>query len=566
MFKQTAGEKLIDMLIEWGVDHIYGMPGDSINSLIEPLRKAQDKIKFIQVRHEEAGALAAAAYAKLTGKLGVCMAIAGPGAIHLLNGLYDAKLDRAPVLAITGQVESDLIGTDSFQEVNLERMFDDVAVYNQRIMSAEQLPAVVNQAIRSAYAKKGVSVLTIPDDIPRFEVGKEARVTAQFTAKQVVLPMKEDLLNAKKILEEAVKPVILAGRGAHGHRDTLLSFAEKIGAPVVLTLPGKGVIPDKHPYCIGGLGLIGTKPSYEAMQEADTLIMIGTSFPFTAFLPEHAKTIHLDIDPAQIGKRYPVDVGLAGDAGATLSWLTDHLATKEDCSFLEKSQERMKYWLAKLDHQEEDESVPLKPQRVIHALQEVAADDAVLSVDVGNVTVWMARHFHITHQSFVISSWLATLGCGLPGALAGQIAHPDKQVFAVCGDGGFAMTMADFVTAVKYELPIVVIVLNNHKIAMIKFEQEVMGNIEFGTNLQNPDFARYAEACGGDGYRVERPEQLLPAIQQAVQNRKACIIDVLVDPEEAPMPAKIQFSQAAGYTKHMIKELFEEGKIDLPPL
>ncbi|MEH7299002.1 pyruvate oxidase [Neobacillus drentensis] len=566
MFKPTAGEKLVELLIEWGVDHIYGMPGDSINSIIEPLRKAQDKIKFIQVRHEEAGALAAAAYAKLTGKIGVCTAIAGPGAIHLLNGLYDAKLDKVPVLALTGQVESDLLGTDSFQEVNLERMFDDVAVYNQRIMSAEQLPAVVNQAIRTAYARKGVAVLTIPDDIPRFEVGKEARVTSSFTAQQEILPLKEDLQRAKDLLNAAERPVILAGRGTHGIRETLLGFAEKMAAPIVLTLPGKGAVPDKHPYCLGGLGLIGTKAAYEAIQDTDLLLMIGTSFPFTGFLPEHTKTIQIDIDPYQIGKRYPVDVGLAGDAGLTLNWLMENVSANENREFLEACQETMQNWWSRLEKQEEVDSVPIKPQRVIRALQEVAEEDAVLSVDVGNVTVWMARHFHMTHQKMIISSWLATLGCGLPGALAGQIAYPDKQVFAICGDGGFGMTMNDFVTAVKYQLPIVVVVLNNHKIAMIKFEQEVMGNIEYGTDLQNPNFAKYAEACGGVGYRVEHPEELLPAFQEAVKQRKPCIIDVVVDADEAPMPANITFAQAAGYTKHMLKVLFEEGKIDLPPL
>ncbi|MDP4170379.1 MAG: pyruvate oxidase [Bacillota bacterium] len=566
MFKQTAGEKLIELLIEWGVDHIYGMPGDSINSIIEPLRKSQDRIKFIQVRHEEAGALAAAAYAKLTGKLGVCTAIAGPGAIHLLNGLYDAKLDKVPVLAITGQVESDLIGTDFFQEVNLDRMFDDVAVYNQRIMSAEQLPAVVNQAIRTAYAKKGVSVLTIPDDIPRFEIGSEARGTSSLIVKQEISPDMVDLQHAKELIENAESPVIFAGRGVHGIRELLLSFAEKISAPIVLTLPGKGSIPDKHPYCLGGLGLIGTKPAYEAMQETDALIMIGTSFPFTGFLPNDAKTIQIDIDPSQIGKRYPVDVGLAGEAEKTLEWLSLNVNLKTDHSFLEKSQERMKKWWRDLEKQEVSDSVPIKPQCVISALQKVAHDDAVLSVDVGNVTVWMARHFHMTNQRFIISSWLATLGCGLPGSIAGKIAYPEKQVFAVCGDGGFGMTMADFVTAVKYNLPIVVIVLNNHKIAMIKFEQEVMGNIEYETDLCNPNFAQYAEICGGVGYRVEHPSELLPTLQNAVQQNKPCIVDVLVDAEEAPMPSKITFAQAAGYTKHMLKELFEEGKLDLPPL
>ncbi|MEH7585622.1 pyruvate oxidase [Priestia megaterium] len=566
MFKQKAGEKLIELLIEWGVDHIYGMPGDSINSIIEPLRKVQDKIKFIQVRHEEAGALAAAAYAKLTGKIGVCTAIAGPGAIHLLNGLYDAKLDKAPVLALTGQVESDLIGSDAFQEINLERMFDDVAVYNQRVMSAEQLPTVVNQAIRTAYAKKGVAVLTIPDDIPRFEVGSEARETSSIIVKQDIFPHREDLEKAKDLIGKAESPVILAGRGIHEMREELLAFAEKIAAPIVLTLPGKGAIPDEHPYCLGGLGLIGTKPAYEAMQEADTLIMIGTSYPFTGFLPDHAKTIHIDIDPAQIGKRYPVDAGLAGEAKATVQWFLENVGRSEHRQFLEQSQERMKKWWNQLDIQEAKESVPIKPQRVIRALQHVVDDNAVLSVDVGNVTVWMARHFRMTNQQFVISSWLATLGCGLPGALAGKIAYPEKQVFAVCGDGGFAMTMADFITAVKYNLPLVVVLFNNHKIGMIKFEQEVMGNAEFGTDLTNPNFARYADICGGVGYRVEKEDELLPAFESAVRQNKPCIIDVIVDANEAPMPAKITLGQATGYAKHMVKELFQEGKLDLPPL
>lgn len=566
MFGKNAGEALVDLLIEWGVDHIYGMPGDSINSIIEALRKAKDKIKFIQVRHEEAGALAAAAYAKFTGKLGVCTAIAGPGAIHLLNGLYDAKLDKAPVLAIAGQVESDLLGIDYFQEVNLERMFDDVAVYNQRIMSAEQLPAVVNQAIRTAYAKKGVAVLTIPDDIPKMEVKAEARRTSSFVANSEILPHTADLLQAKILLEKAQKPVILAGRGAKGARESLLAFADRIAAPIVLTLPGKGVIPDEHPFCLGGLGLIGTKPAYEAMREADTLLMIGASYPFTGFLPDQAKTIHIDTDPTQIGKRYPVDVGLAGDANKTLAWLNSELAYRTERSFLQQCQEKMGKWWAKMERDEADASVPIKPQRVMQALQQVVTDDAILSVDVGNVTVWVARHFRMTNQQMAISSWLATLGCGLPGAIAGKIAYPEKQVFAICGDGGFGMTMNDFVTAVKYDLPIVVIVFNNHKIAMIKFEQEVMGNAEFGTDLHNPDFARYAEICGGVGFRVEQPDQLLPALRQAVALGKPCIVDVLVDAKEAPLPAKITFGQAAGYAKHMLKELFEEGKVEMPAL
>lgn len=566
MFRKSAGEVLVDLLIEWGVDHVYGMPGDSINSIIEEIRKKKDKIKFIQVRHEEAGALAAASYAKLTGKLGVCMAIAGPGAIHLLNGLYDAKMDHAPVLAINGQVETDLLGTDFFQEVKLDRLFDDVAVYNQTVMSAEQMPVVVNQAIRMAYAKKGVSVLTIPDDVPKFEVEAEARYTNQIMAKPRTLPRKEDLHEAVRLLQSTDKKVILAGKGAEGARETLLDLAEKIAAPIVLTLPGKGVIPDEHPLCLGGLGLIGTKPAYQAMQEAEVLLMAGTSYPFTGFLPDKAKTIQIDLLPEQIGKRYPVDVGLAGDAGETLKLLLAMTAPAANRDFLSSAQKEMKRWWEQLDRQEMQTSLPIKPQAVIRALQKVVSDDAILSCDVGNVTVWMARNFRMTNQKFIISSWLATLGCGLPGAIAGKIAYPDRQVIAVCGDGGFGMTMNDFVTAVKHELPIIVIVLNNHKIAMIKFEQEVMGNAEFGTNLVNPNFARYAEICGGFGIRVEAYEELDAAMRTAIASQKPCIIDCLVDPNEAPMPAKLTFGHAAGYAKHMVKELFQEGKLDLPPI
>lgn len=565
MFKKSAGDVMMEMLIDWGVDHVYGMPGDSINSLVESMRKVKDNIDLIQVRHEEVGALAASSYAKLTGRLGVCMGIAGPGAIHLLNGLYDAKLDGAPVLAIVGQVETDLMGTNFFQEVDLASIFKDVAVYSQTIMSAEQLPAVLNQAIRTAYDKQGVSVLIVPDDVPKFEVSHHARQTTSFVSKSTVIPHEDDINKAARILNEAERPIILAGKGVRHAKDALLRLAETIKAPIIVSLPGKGVIPDENPYCLGHLGLIGTRPATDAMSEADTLIMIGTSFPFTGYLPDKVKTIQIDMNPSQIGKRYPVDVGMAGDAEETLDKLLPNIKPNKDQSFLEKSQKAMQEWRHKLAKEAEEEAIPLKPQHVIRELQKVTQDDAVLSVDVGNVTVWMARFFNMTNQHFIISSWLATLGCGLPGAIAGKRAFPDKQVIAVCGDGGFQMTLSDFVTAVKYELPIIVVVLNNHKIAMIKYEQEVMGNVEYGTNLQNPNYARYADICGGVGYRVEKPKELAPALQRAAMETKPCIVDVVVDADEAPLPAKITLDQAMGYTRHMVKELFQEGTIHKPP-
>lgn len=567
VFRKNGADVLVELLIEWGVDHVYGMPGDSINAIIEALRQRKDKIRFIQVRHEEAGALAAAAYAKLTGKLGVCLAVAGPGAIHMLNGLYDAKLDHAPVLAITGQVDTAVMGLDYFQEVNVSRLFDDVAVYNQLLISPVQLPAVVNQAIRTAYAEKGVAVLAIPGNLPAMKMEKDTRYTSPQVARGTVQPLAHDVDAVCAALNQTDKNiVILAGKGARGARDELLGLAEKLGAPIVLTLPAKGIIPDKHPYCLGGLGLLGTRAAYDAMQKADILFMVGASYPFTIYLPENAFTIQLDINARQIGKRYAVDIGIVGEAKSTLSQLNERIAYHENREFLASCKANMDEWWAKMESLEEADNPKILPEYATRAMEEVADDDAVLSCDVGNVTVWAARHFRCTNQHFILSSWLATLGCGLPGAIAAQIAYPERQVFALCGDGGFAMTMADFVTAVKYDLPIIVVVLNNQKIAMITFEQEVLGNIEYGTGLVNPNFAAYAQSCGALGIRVEKKEDLLPALRQAVSSKRPCIVDVMVEADELPLPPKVMKEQAIGYAKHLAKELWEEGKVSLPPI
>ncbi|MFT9849879.1 pyruvate oxidase [Aneurinibacillus sp. REN35] len=567
MFRKKGADVLVDLLIEWGVDHVYGMPGDSINGIIEALRQRQEEIRFIQVRHEEAGALAAAAYAKLTGKLGVCLGVAGPGVIHMLNGLYDAKLDHAPVLAISGQVDTAVMGLDYFQEVNVNQLCSDVAVYNQTIISPVQLPAVVNQAIRTAYAKRGVAVLTIPGNIPDKEMEKDSRYTSPRVARGTIQPLAHDVDAVCAALNQTEKNiVILAGRGARGARDELLALAEKLGAPIVLTLPAKGVIPDEHPYCLGGLGLLGTKPAYDAMQKADILFMIGTSYPFTAYLPENACTIQLDMDASQIGKRYAVDIGIVGETKYTLAQLHERITYHENRDFLAWCKTSMDAWWEKMEELEEAEHSKILPEYAARAIESIAEDDAVLSCDVGNVTIWAARHFRCINQHFLLSSWLATLGCGLPGAIAAQIAYPERQVFALCGDGGFAMTMADFVTAVKYELPIIVVVFNNQKIAMIKFEQEVLGNLEYGTGLVNPDFAAYAKACGALGIRVEKKDDLLLALREAQAAKRACIIDVLVEADELPMPPKVMATQAIGYAKHLAKELWEEGRVSLPPL
>lgn len=505
MAHKTAGQVMTELLEQWGVDHVYGIPGDSINEFIEELRHERNQLKFIQTRHEEVAALAAAAEAKLTGKIGVCLSIAGPGAVHLLNGLYDAKADGAPVLAIAGQVSSGEVGRDYFQEIKLEQMFEDVAVFNREVHSAESLPDLLNQAIRTAYSKKGVAVLSVSDDLFAEKIKREPVYTSPVYIEGNLEPKKEQLVTCAQYINNAKKPIILAGQGMKKAKRELLEFADKAAAPIVVTLPAKGVVPDKHPHFLGNLGQIGTKPAYEAMEECDLLIMLGTSFPYRDYLPDDTPAIQLDSDPAKIGKRYPVTAGLVCDSALGLRELTEYIDRKEDRRFLNACTEHMQHWWNEIEKDETEATTPLKPQQVVTRLQEAAADDAVLSVDVGTVTVWMARHFKMNaNQDFIVSSWLATMGCGLPGAIAASLSEPERQAIAVCGDGGFSMVMQDLPTAVKYKLPITVVILNNENLGMIEYEQQVKGNIDYVTKLQNVDYAAFAEKLRSKGHQSDQ--------------------------------------------------------------
>ncbi|MEG7336654.1 pyruvate oxidase [Bacillus sp. 0102A] len=566
MAHKTAGQAMTELLEQWGVDHVYGIPGDSINEFIEELRHERNQLKFIQTRHEEVAALAAAAEAKLTGKIGVCLSIAGPGAVHLLNGLYDAKADGAPVLAIAGQVSSGEVGRDYFQEIKLEQMFEDVAVFNREVHSAESLPDLLNQAIRTACSKKGVAVLSVSDDLFAEKIKREPVYTSPVYIEGNLEPKKEQLITCAQYINNAKKPIILAGQGMKKAKRELLEFADKAAAPIVVTLPAKGVVPDKHPHFLGNLGQIGTKPAYEAMEECDLLIMLGTSFPYRDYLPDDTPAIQLDSDPAKIGKRYPVTVGLVCDAAHGLRELTEFIEMKEDRRFLEACTEHMQHWWNEIEKDETEAATPLKPQQVVARLEEAAADDAVLSVDVGTVTVWMARHFKMkANQDFVVSSWLATMGCGLPGAIAASLSEPERQAIAVCGDGGFSMVMQDLPTAVKYKLPITVVILNNENLGMIEYEQQVKGNIDYVTKLQNVDYAAFAESCGAKGIKVTRAEELAPAFHEALHADQPVVVDVMIG-NEPPLPGKITYGQAKGFSKYMLKNFFENQKIEMPSL
>ncbi|MTT31348.1 pyruvate oxidase [Terrilactibacillus sp. BCM23-1] len=567
MGKKKASDVVVQLFENWGIDHVYGIPGDSINTMVEALRKKQDKITFYNVRHEEVASMAAAAYSKLTGKIGVCLAIGGPGAIHLLNGMYDAKMDHVPMLALVGHISSKLTGTDYFQEVNTYELFKDVAVYNKDITSAESFPTVVNQAIRTAYQEQGVAVISISDDIALQEISDQTPQLSTLFERKLPGLIENDLAEAVKLINEAEKPVILAGVGSKHAKKELAAFAEHISAPVAITLPGKGVLPDEHPNFIGNIGKIGTKPAYEAMKNSDLLIMVGTDYPYSAYLPDQAKGIQIDINPVKMGKRFSIDVGIVGDAGSALSWLTEHSDFVPERQFLKTCQKNMATWNGWMEEDRAKTDTPIAPQAVMGAIQDIAEDDAIFSVDVGTATVWTTRYLKVKNQDFIISAWLGTMGCGLPGALAAKQAFPDRQAIAICGDGAFSMVMQDFATAVQYNWPIIVVVLNNRQLSFIKYEQQVVGQLTYAIDFQDIDYAKFAEACGGKGFRIEKYEDLRPAFEKAKTAGVPVILDVTVDVDAAPLPGKIVMDEAKGYAKYEMNSIKENHKLEkMPPM
>jgi pyruvate dehydrogenase (quinone) len=571
---RTAADVLADRLIDWGVRVIFGLPGDGINGIMEALRTRQDRISFVQVRHEESAAFMACAYAKYSGELGVCLATSGPGAIHLLNGLYDAKLDGAPVLALTGQTYHDLIGTHYQQEVDLLALFKDVAVYNQQVMGAGHVKALVDAACRAALSTRGVAHITVPVDLQEQALGddeKSAKKVAEHTANAwrppIVVPRADDLRAAAAVLNAGRKTVILAGQGALGAGDELERLADRIGAPIVKPLLGKGVVPDDSPFTTGGIGLLGTEPSEVAMEEADTLLMVGTNFPYLEFYPkpDGCRGVQIDRDPSRIGLRFPVEVGLCGDAKATLTELAPFVEPRQDRSFLERAQAGMREWNELMKGRAERDAVPIKPQAVAAALNELLADNAIISTDSGTITTWAARYIRLRRrQLFSCSGTLATMACALPYAIAAQVAFPGRQSVAFVGDGGFTMLMGEFATAVKYRLPIKVVVIKNNVLGMIKWEQMVfLGNPEYGVQLEPIDFVRFAEACGAVGFRCERPDEIHSALEATMLVDGPALCEAIVDPFEPPMPARVKVKQAVRMAEALARGEPNRGRIAL---
>jgi pyruvate dehydrogenase (quinone) len=552
---ENTADVLVDRLIAWGVRVVFGLPGDGINAVMEALRTRQEQITFVQVRHEEGAAFMATGYAKYTGGLGVCVATSGPGAIHLLNGLYDAKMDGASVLAITGQTYHDLIGMHYQQEVDLLALFRDVAVYNEQVLGAHHAESLVDAACRAALSTRGVAHLTCPVDIQERTLGRDEVSrknvpghTSSDWRPPIVVPCASDLQAAADVLNAGKKTVILAGQGALGAGDELERLADRLAAPIVKPLLGKAVVPDDSPFTTGGIGLLGTRPSEEAMEQADTLLMVGTSFPYMEYYPKHeaCRGVQIDRDPSRIGLRFPVDVGLCGDAKATLQLLLPLVGGRDDRSFLDRAQAGMKDWRALMHAQAHREDVPLKPQVVADVLNDLLPDDAIISTDTGTITTWAARHIQIKRgQKFSCSGNLATMAPGLPYAIAAKIAFPDRPSVAFVGDGGFSMLMAELATAVKYRLPIKVVLVKNNSLGMIKWEQMVfLGNPEYGVSLEPIDFVRVAEACGAVGFRCERPDEVRGALEAMMLADGPALCEAVVDPFEPPMPPKVKPAQA----------------------
>jgi pyruvate dehydrogenase (quinone) len=561
---KKAGEILVETLLDWGVDTIFGLPGDGVNGIIEALRQNRERIRFIQVRHEEAAAFMACAWAKFTGGLGACIATSGPGGIHLLNGLYDAKMDGQPVIAITGMQFHDLIGTQTQQDVALDKLYMDVCVYNERVMGAAHMQNVAEQACRTALARRGVAHITMPVDLQeqslkddeRSERNRPGHVSNVY-ARGAHIPAQDELQRAAQTLNAGKKVAILAGRGALDAGKELEQVAELLGAPIVKPLLGKACVSDDSPYTTGGIGLLGTEASQDALEGCDTLLIAGAGFPYIEFYPKpgKARAVQIDIDPTRIGQRYSVEVGLVGDCATTLRSLIPLLERKTDRGFLEKAQASMKEWRELMTTRGTDASMPMKPDVVAYELGKRLSADAIVTSDSGTITTFWARQIPAKRgQMHSCSGNLATMACGLPYAIAAQVAYPNRQVVAFVGDGGFTMLMGELATCMKYKLPIKIVIIKNNTLGQIRWEQMVfLGNPEYVCDLQPIDFAAVGRGFGAASFVIDDPKRCGAILDQALATEGPVVIEAIVDPNTPPLPAKIKAKQALHLAEALVR-------------
>ena len=525
----TVSDIMIEQMAELGLRHVFGIPGTSILGVVDSIRK-NDKLTFIQVRHEQTAALMASAYGKLTGHVAACLTVAGPGATNLATGLYDAKLDNSPVVAMTGMVKRQLIGPGSFQEIDQYSFFEPLTVFNKILMSKDQTTSLSTLAIKHSIIDRGVSHIGIPNDVQKLPYSDHIVPFQGNFPNKATRPADSLMKEAADIIDQSERPVIIAGFGAMGNGEVLLNFARRINAPITSTFRAKGVIDEYDPLYVGSHGGIGSTSSTILVDDADLIIVIGSSFSDMTQIPEK-KTVQIDIDPMMIARKYPVEVGLIGNCSEILPIIYGLVEEKNRPEYLKEIEQLNKDWKDLLDEEADSNKTPLRAPYILKVLNEKVSDEAVITLDVGEHCWWFGRNFWMKKtQKMVMSGYLATMGFGLPAALAAQIVYPNRQVVCIAGDGGFSMLMADFLTAVKNKLPINIFIFNNKQLGMIMQEQKMEGYENWQTELQDLDYAEYAKQCGGMGITVKTPEELPDAVDKALSTDKPVIVDINTDP------------------------------------
>lgn len=533
MTKMTAGRAVAQVLKSWDVDHLYGITADSINNLVDGFYEERDGLKMIQVRHEETGAIAASADAKLTGKVGVSFGSAGPGATHLFNGLYDAKMDHAPVVALVGQSKTPIMNTNYFQEMDEDPLFVDVTQYHKQATNAAQIPYLVDEAVRFAYQTKGPAVVILPDDLSGQEIDFEPFKTNKIAAAQPAIkaPAESDINQVVKMIKAAQRPILWIGTGTRDARDEVIKVSEQFSLPVVSTAPATGIMPTDHENYMGARGRLGTKPGFEVSQAADLVLFVGTNYPFARFLPKGVKFIQVNNSVADLGKQRDADLAILADSKDFMAAL---LATGESVAptkFLKAAQIDMANWRQWLVTRGQDDSEGLLAEGVMDAIGSHVTADAVFGLDVGNNTEWAIRQLPLKQQQkLTMSAWFGTMGYGLPAGLAGQLSYPDKQIWSISGDGGYAMAMQDFLTEVKYQLPVINVVLENKAFGFIQHEKLLAGQEPYGIDLQGAKWAKIAEDMGGIGFEVTDLKSLNTALDQIDElQKKGNTLPIVID-------------------------------------
>jgi pyruvate dehydrogenase (quinone) len=553
-----VSEVCVETLAAAGVQRVYGVTGDSLNGITDAIRRNK-QIEWMHMRHEEAGAFAAGAESQLTGEIAVCAGSCGPGNLHLINGLYDCHRSRVPVLAIAAQIPSQEIGSGYFQETNPQHLFKDCSDYCELVSQAEQMPRVLGIAMRTAIARRGVAVVIIPGDVLQRECSEPPLTLGIQHSASVVCPSAPELALAAEFLNRAQKVTILGGAGCEGAHDELVALAAKLKAPIVHALRGKEFIEYDNPYSVGMTGLLGFSSGYHAMMNCDALLMLGTDFPYPQFYPKKAKILQVDLRGEQIGRRTPVDLGLVGKVKDTINALAPLLGEKQDRAYLDTCLQHYKNARKGLDDLAigEPGRTPIHPQYVARVLDELAAEDAVFTCDVGTPTIWSARYLTMNGKRRLLGSFThGSMANALPQAIGVQAAFPGRQVISLSGDGGLAMLLGELLTLRQLKLPVKLVVFNNSTLGFVELEMKAAGLLDFATDLINPNFAQLAESAGVLGLRVEKPEQLAPAIKQALSHDGPALVEVFVNRQELSMPPTITAEQAKGFSLYMMRAVF----------